>query len=67
MKLFKKIKRFLNLQKMIQIEILETLATICLYLEFDVGRRRYTEHMRSHFVRLKRLSEELREETEDEK
>lgn len=64
MKLFKKIKRFFNLQKRIQFEILETLATICLYLEFDAGRRRYTEHMRGHYVVLKRLSEELREEQE---
>lgn len=61
--MFKKIKRFLNLQKRIQFEVLETLASICLYLEFDARRNRYTEHMRSHFVELKNLSAALRDET----
>lgn len=44
------------------VEILETLCTICLYLECE-GRRshnQYTSHMRSHFDGLKGFSEELR-------
>ena len=63
--MFKKIKRFLNLQKRIQFEVLETLSSICLYLEFDARRNRYTEHMRSHFIELKNLSQTLREEIND--
>ena len=44
-------------------ELVETLCTICLYLERD---GRYTHnaeasHMRSHFIALKEFSEKLRE------
>jgi hypothetical protein len=56
--MIKKIK----LYKEIVIEIIETLCTICLYLERD-GRYTHNEeskHMYSHFNTLKRLSEKLR-------
>lgn len=49
--------------KFLLIEIMETLCTICLYLELE-GRRnhnnRMAEHMRSHFECLKGFSEEMR-------
>lgn len=59
--MFKRIKEYFSLQRRIQKEILETLCTICLYLEFDGhhDRNRYAGFMRSHFMALKRLSEEL--------
>lgn len=60
--MFKRIKDYFSLQKRIQIEVLETLCTICLYLDFDghYGRNHYAEYCGSHFKELKRLSEELR-------
>ena len=48
--------------KSLLIEIVETLCTICLYLEIE-GRRNHNkmgEHMRSHFECLKGFSEEMR-------
>ena len=48
--------------KALIIEIIETLCTICLYLERD-GRYTHnseTSHMRSHFMALKEFSEKLR-------
>ena len=61
--MIKKIKHYLNLQRRIQVEILETLASICLYLHYDghFARNHYAEHMHSHFNELKILSEELRD------
>ena len=56
--MIKKIK----LYREIVIEIIETLCTICLYLERD-GRYTHNEeskHMYNHFTTLKRLSEKLR-------
>lgn len=60
--MFKKIKNYLSLQRRIQIEILETLCTICLYFRHDghYDRNPYTQYMDSHFRCLKNLSEELR-------
>ena len=60
--MFKKIKKYFSLQRRIQIETLETLCTICLYLERDghFDRNHYTKYMRGHFKSLKKLSEELR-------
>lgn len=55
----KKIKFY----KAILIEIMETLCSICLYLEKD-GRYSHNDearYMRSHFNVLKNLSEVLRE------
>lgn len=62
--MFKKIKNWFSLQRMIQIEILETLCTICLYLErnghFDGNP--YGKYMGGHFRVLKDLSKELRDQ-----
>ena len=60
--MFKRIKEHLSLQRRIQIEILETLATICLYLERDshYDRNPYGGHFGGHFRTLKDLSAELR-------
>ena len=62
--MFKKIKNYLSLQRRIQIEILETLCTICLYLDYEghYSRNCYSEFMRGHFKSLKDLSEEIRYE-----
>lgn len=48
--------------KKLLVEIVETLCTICLYLE-QQGRREHIEtstYMKSHFVALKDFSDELR-------
>ena len=60
--MFKKAIRYLHLQRLICFEILETLATICLYLDYDGrhSRNPYSEHMRGHFEALKSFSEEIR-------
>ena len=60
--MFKKIKEHISLQRRIQIETLETLCTICLWLEHDghYDRNPYTKYMGCHFAALKSLSEELR-------
>ncbi len=58
--MFKKIKFYKN----ILVEIIETLCSICLYLDSQ-GRRehnRNAEYMRDHFTRLKGFSEELRKD-----
>lgn len=69
--MIKKIKKFFRMRKEkkirqieIQIEVLETLATICLYLDFDghFSRNHYAEHMRSHFEVLKKHTDILRKE-----
>lgn len=63
--MIKKIKKFfrerkekkIRLTKM-QIEVLETLATICLYLEYDghYSRNHYSEHLHTHYSCLKKYS-----------
>lgn len=58
----KKIKRTVQFYKAILVEILETLCSICLYLETE-GRYMHNpqrEHMRSHFNMLKEFSAVLR-------
>ncbi len=66
-----KIKRFFRerkAKKMIhigmQIEVLETLATICIYLDYDgyYSRNPYSEHLRSHFKSIKGHTAFLRKE-----
>jgi hypothetical protein len=54
--------RKIRLYKNILFEILETLCTICLYLETEGRRNRnpYGVHFHSHFDRLKELSMELK-------
>ena len=60
--MIKRLKNYLSFKKRMQTEVLETLASICLYLDYDghYGKNRYAEYMRSHFTELKALSEELR-------
>ncbi len=60
--MLKKIKSYFDLQRRIQIEILETLCSICLWLERDghSDRNPYSQYMMDHFRALKDLSEELR-------
>jgi len=64
--MFKRLRRYLKLKLLLQHEILETLCTICLYLEYEghFDRNPYCKHMGSHFKRLKELSEQVREEVE---
>ena len=55
-------KNKIRFYKALLIEIIETLCTICLYLERD-GRYTHNEvssHMRGHFTVLKEFSEDLR-------
>lgn len=61
--MLKKIKQYLKLQANIQIEIIETLASICSYLDFDGHhcRNPYSKYMQSHYKNLLELSKELRE------
>lgn len=62
MKIFKKLKERRYLQRRAQIEILETLCTICMYLERE-GYDRHnplSKYMNDHFVALKELSRALR-------
>lgn len=65
--MFKKIKDCFSLQRRIQMEILETLCTICLWLEHEGERYKtnpYSQYMVSHFRTLKDLSKELRDKEE---
>lgn len=55
-------RKKLKFYKALLVEIIETLCTICLYLEQD-GRRSGNElsrHMEGHFIVLKGFSEDLR-------
>lgn len=55
-------KKKIRFYKALLIEIIETLCTICLYLERD-GRYAHNEasrYMRGHFTALKGFSEDLR-------
>ena len=59
--MFKKIRRYFRLQRVIRIEVLETLCSICMYLHHERRHMNpYTQHMLDHFIVLKRLSKELR-------
>ena len=66
MQKMKKIKRKIYFYKHVIIEILETLCTICLYLEEQGMRSRpqskVAHHFTSHFTVLKQYSRDLREE-----
>lgn len=59
-----RLKNKIFFYKGLLIEICETLASICLYLECDARRMHSPmgEHMRSHFNELKEYSQELRNE-----
>lgn len=55
-------KKKIRFYKALLAEIIETLCSICLYLE-RVGRYQHIEesrHMRGHFTALKGFSEDLR-------
>lgn len=59
----KKLKKRVCFYKAMLVEILETLCSICLYLETDARRTHNLqahEHMRSHFNMLKEFSAVLR-------
>jgi len=61
----KKIKKKIRFYKALLVEIVETLCTICLYLDFDgrMNRRNpKAEFMRGHFEQLKQASSVLRRE-----
>lgn len=60
--MFKKLKERRYLQRQAQIETLETLCTICLYLEHEGYDRRnpLSKYMNDHYVALKDLSKALR-------
>ena len=62
----KKIKRKIGFYKALLIEIIETLCSICLFLERNA---RYSHmdanHFRSHFKYLKQFSDELRGGTDE--
>ena len=55
-------KKKIRFYKMLLIEIIETLCSICLYLESDsrYTHNRHGQLMRSHFAMLKDFSEKLR-------
>lgn len=59
----KKLKKLIGLQLRVQVEIIETLASICKYLDYDghFGRNPHSQYMQSHFKALIELSKELRE------
>ena len=62
--MFKKIRKRLRFQRSLQIEIIETLCSICLYLLMD-GRHthnKYADYMQGHFSSLKTFSKVLRDE-----
>lgn len=58
--MFKKIKFY----KRLLFEMVETLCSICLYLDSQgrLQHNTHSEHLRSNAVRLKELSEELRKD-----
>ena len=61
-------RKKLKFYKALLAEIIETLCTICLYLESE-GRYMHSNeasrHMRGHFIALKGFSEDLRGEKEE--
>ena len=61
--MFKKIKQYFYLQRRIQIEILETLCSICLYLTIEKSRlsNQYARLLPLHVEKLNELSKELRD------
>lgn len=66
----KKLKRKILFYKALLVEIVETLCTICLYLDFEGKYNRFhnpkAEHMLSHFEQLKQASAVLRKELNEE-
>ena len=65
--MIKKAKAKVRFYKSLLFEVIETLCSICLYLESD-GRFRHnpkSQYMRGHFDALKGYSEEIRNEIVD--
>lgn len=62
--MFKRWREQRRLQRAIQIEIIETLCSICLYLTCDgrYSHNRYADYMQGHFSSLKEFSRILRDE-----
>jgi hypothetical protein len=62
--MFKRWREQRRLQRAIQIEIIETLCSICLYLtsEGRYSHNRYADYMQGHFSALKTFSRKLRDE-----
>lgn len=57
--MFRKLKEKIRRQKLIEVEVLETLSSICLYLEFDAHfahRGRYDDYFSSHKSLTKRIT-----------
>ena len=70
--MFRKLREKIRRQKLIEAEVLETLSSICLYLEVDARfahRGRYDDYFSSYAKQLRIFSESLRDELvkEDEK
>ena len=67
----KKIKRKIRFYKSLLVEILETLCSICLYLDFEGTlhhpRNPNAIYMRDHFEQLKQASLVLRKELSEER
>ena len=67
----KKIKRKIRFYKSLMVEIVETLCTICLYLDFEGTlhhpRNPKAIYMRDHFEQLKQASLVLRKELSEER
>lgn len=61
--MFKRIRKYFAMRRRVQIEVLETLATICLYLNHEghLSHNHFGQYMQPHFQELKSLSRELRE------
>ena len=65
--MFKRIKKYFEkrkTQKQTQHELLETMASICLYLDYAARHTHnpYGKYMHSHFEGLKHYSEKIRED-----
>ena len=62
--MIKRIKRYFKIKYLLLLEIVETICTICLYLEHAgrSARNPYSEHMSMHFQYLKELSDALKED-----
>ena len=67
----KRVKRKIRFYKALLVEILETLCSICLYLDFEGRFNRFhnprAEYMHSHFEQLKQASAVLRKELSEER
>lgn len=66
----KKIRKKILFYKALLVEILETLCSICLYLDYEGRFNRFhnpkADHMHSHFEQLKQASAVLRKELSEE-